>query len=77
VQVKDGSRVETRSRTATKTATWRTIASLDTFMLALLFTGNVGTAVSIGGIEIFTKLFLYFLHERIWVRIRFGIEHAA
>lgn len=74
VRIKDGSRVETHGRTATKTATWRVIASTDTFVLALIFTGNVATAVSIGGIEIFTKLFLYFLHERAWVRIRFGIE---
>jgi uncharacterized membrane protein len=75
VEFEDGMRRETHGRTATKTATWRTIASIDTFLLALFFTGNVGTALSIGGIEIFTKLLLYFVHERIWVRIPFGLEH--
>ena len=74
VRMEDGDRVESHFRTATKTATWRTIASVDTVVLALIFTGNIGTAVSIGGIEIFTKLLLYFLHERVWVRVRFGIE---
>ena len=74
VRIEEGNRVESHARTATKTATWRSIASTDTVVLALIFTGNIGTAISIGGIEIFTKLFLYFLHERAWVRIRFGIE---
>ena len=65
----DGKRTESYTRTAFKTSTWRTIASLDTFFLALIFTGNVGTAVSIGGLEIITKLILYFIHERVWVKI--------
>jgi len=74
VSVEDCTRVETYSRTATKTATWRTIASLDTVLLAWFFTGNIATAVSIGGLEILTKLVLYFIHERVWARLPFGIE---
>ena len=60
-------------RTATKTATWRVLASADTMLLGLLFTGNLATAISIGGFEIITKLVLYFFHERFWTRIRWGI----
>ena len=71
----DGKRKETYKRTTTKTATWRTIASLDTMLLAWFFTGNIATAVSIGGLEIITKLILYFFHERIWSNIGFGIVH--
>ena len=77
VRVEEGTRRETHVRTVTKTATWRAIASIDTFLLALIFTRNVGTALSIGGVEIFTKLLLYFVHERIWVRIPFGIEQRS
>lgn len=64
-------------RTAVKTGLWRTIASLDTFLLAWFFTGNVATALSIGGLEIFSKLILYFLHERIWARLSIGLEPTA
>ena len=64
---------ETNRRSGVKTATWRIIASLDTFALAWLYTGNVATAVSIGGLEIVTKLVLYFVHERAWSRILWGI----
>ena len=69
----EGRRREGLRRSGVKTATWRVIASVDTFLLAYLFTGNVGTALSIGGLEIVTKLVLYFLHERGWSRVRFGL----
>ena len=73
--IEDGKRVISYARTTTKTATWRVIASLDTMLLAWFFTGNIGTAISIGGLEVFTKLVLYFFHERIWAKLPFGIEH--
>jgi len=52
----------------------RVIASLDTMSLAWFFTGNIGTAISFGGLEVFTKLVLYFFQERIWAKLPFGIE---
>ena len=69
---RDGKRRETTRRSGTKTATWRVTASLDTMALGLIFTGNLGTAVSIGMFEVATKLVLYYLHERVWTRIRWG-----
>jgi len=62
-----------RRRSATKTATWRVLASADTMVLGFVFTGNLATAISIGGFEVITKLVLYFFHERYWARIRWGI----
>lgn len=70
----DGNRREGVRRSGIKTATWRVIASLDTFVLALVFTGNIGAAISIGGFEIITKLVLYFFHERAWSRVKFGLS---
>lgn len=68
---------ETMRRTTVKTGLWRLIASLDTFALAWFFTGSVATAASIGGLEIFTKLILYFFHERIWARLPFGLTEQS
>lgn len=65
---------ESYARSTVKTATWRVLASLDTMLLAWFFTGNILTAISIGGLEVITKLFLYFFHERIWLRIPFGLQ---
>jgi len=61
-------------RSAVKTATWRVIASLDTMLLSWFFTGSLAIAAAIGGAEIITKLLLYFAHERVWARIRIGLE---
>lgn len=74
ISVVDDKRVESYWRTTTKTTTWRVIASLDTTLLAWFFTGSIGTAISIGGLEVVTKLVLYFFHERAWANISFGIE---
>ena len=67
-----GGQREGRRRSAAKTASWRVLASLDTTLLAFIFTGHVGTAISIGGFEVATKLVLYYFHERAWTRIGVG-----
>ncbi len=66
-------RHETRRRSLFKMTTWRVLASLDTMILAFIFTGNIGTAISIGSFEVITKLVLYFIHERVWLKLKFGL----
>ena len=53
-----------------KTITWRVIASLDTFLLSWLISGSVSVGVSIASLEVLTKMFLYYLHERQWEKPR-------
>lgn len=65
-------RGETKRRSIIKAFTWRTLGTLDTILISYVLTGEIKTAVSIGGIEIFTKMFLYFFHERIWNMIKWG-----
>jgi len=55
-----------------KAISWRVIGSIDTIMISWILTGKITTAVSIGGVEVFSKIFLYYLHERIWNIIRWG-----
>lgn len=59
-------------RSVVKSISWRTVGTIDTMMIAWLVTGQLDFAVTIGGVELFTKMFLYYLHERTWNRIRFG-----
>jgi uncharacterized membrane protein len=58
-----------KKRTIAKTLTWRVTASLTTFIIAWVLTGDLLIGVSIGGIEAITKIFLYYFHERIWNNI--------
>tara|TARA_B100002051_G_C16550916_1_gene542519 strand:- start:227 stop:649 length:423 start_codon:yes stop_codon:yes gene_type:complete len=57
---------ETFKRSFFKTLTWRVLASLDTALLTWFFSGNIVTGLYVGGMEIVTKLIIYFLHERAW-----------
>lgn len=54
---------------AIKAVTWRMVGTIDTIIISFILTGDVKIAVSIGGFEVFSKMFLYFLHERAWARI--------
>ena len=56
----------------TKTCTWRVVASLDTFLLSWLITGNVKMGMGIASLEVLTKMFLYYAHERQWEKPRFN-----
>ena len=57
-----------------KTVSWRIIGTLDTMLLSALITGSWKIGLTIGGVEVFTKMILYFLHERLWYRFsRFGL----
>ncbi len=63
---------ENHSRSFIKGITWRAVGTMDTIFLSWLFTGDIDTALRIGGIEIFTKIVLYYIHERVWLMIGFG-----
>ncbi|MBV5314860.1 MAG: DUF2061 domain-containing protein [Prolixibacteraceae bacterium] len=59
-------------RSIVKSVSWRTIGTLDTIIISLIITGKPEMAISIGGVEVFTKMALYYFHERTWNRINFG-----
>ncbi len=59
-------------RSIIKALSWRTVGTVDTMLVSFFITGKIGLALSIGGIELFTKTLLYFLHERTWNRIPLG-----
>jgi uncharacterized membrane protein len=64
-----------KSRHIAKTLTWRIIASLDTFIIAWLITGKMDWASAIAGVEVLTKMILYYGHERVWYKyIKLGIK---
>ena len=64
---------ENKMRHLAKTITWRMVGTADTMVLAWLLTGNPLTGVKIGLAELLTKMVLYYIHERIWYRIDYGL----
>ena len=63
---------EQSKRSLLKTITWGITASLDTFVIAWIITGDWKMGGSIAGIEVITKMFFYYFHERIWNKIKWG-----
>lgn len=58
-----------------KTISWRVIGTLDTMILSGIITGSWVTGLTIGAVEIVTKMVLYFLHERAWYKYsKFGLK---
>jgi len=64
----------TSKRSLVKTVTWRTIGTIDTIIIARIITGSWTAGAAIGGIEVFTKMALYYLHERGWSFVDWGLE---
>ena len=64
-----------------KTISWRLIGALDTILLVFIvfyfmFSTTEGAstvALSMFSIEIITKMFLYYFHERVWFISNFGV----
>lgn len=58
-----------------KTLSWRVIGTIDTMVLSSVITGSWEMGLTIGGIEVVTKMVLYFLHERIWYKyFKYGLK---
>lgn len=62
------------SRSAIKTATWRGLAATDTFILSTYFTQDVAASSAIVASEFATKPLIYFLHERGWSAVQWGLK---
>jgi len=59
-------------RSVVKSLSWRTVGTLDTILISWIVTGELTLAFSIGSIELVTKMVLYFFHERVWNKIKWG-----
>ena len=64
--------MERKTRSLLKTLSWRFLASIDTFLIAWFISGSLTMSSWIASIEIVTKLFLYYFHERLWNIISWG-----
>ena len=52
-----------------KAFSWRVVATLTTAGIAYGVTGQVDTALLIGGVEFFLKIAIFYVHERLWLYV--------
>jgi uncharacterized membrane protein len=68
--------METSKRSIAKALTWRFLASLATFIISLMLTGDFVTATGIASVQVVVNLVLYYLHERVWNKTNWGRENV-
>lgn len=56
-----------------KSISYRFFGSVDTFLLAWLISGNSVSGLKIGLTEVVTKIILYYIHEEVWHKFKFGL----
>mgnify|MGYP003664502459 CR=1 FL=1 len=69
--------METKLRTIAKALTWQVIGLVVTGALAWFHTGSMLTAMSFALSTAASGLAFFFVHERIWARVRWGISSHA
>lgn len=63
---------DTKSRSLAKAISWRVTGTADTFLISWFITGEPLLATGIAVTEVVTKVFLYWFHERVWNKIKWG-----
>ena len=70
-----GEGAPTHLRSLAKSISWRTVGTVDTILLSWYFSGDAKIGLAIGGSELITKIGLFYLHERLWSRVKWGRSH--
>ncbi|MCF6361275.1 MAG: DUF2061 domain-containing protein [Cyclobacteriaceae bacterium] len=63
---------ESKRRSLVKGLTYRGLATLATFSIALGFTGSLSASIQIGMADFIIKMTLFFVNDRVWNSIQWG-----
>jgi uncharacterized membrane protein len=64
--------IDSSKRSLVKTISWRLTGSGATFIISWLISGNFAVAGTIAVIQLTSNTILYYIHERVWNRIKWG-----
>jgi len=63
---------ESHTRSVMKAVSWRVLGTVTTSALVFVFTRRLVLSLAVGAVEFLSKIGLFWMHERVWDRIRFG-----
>lgn len=69
-QIEASSKSDSNLKSLAKTISWRIVGTVDTILISYFVTGEVAMALSIGSVEVVSKMVLYYLHERAWANVK-------
>jgi uncharacterized membrane protein len=61
-----------KKRSLAKSLTWRLIAVISTFLIGYFMTGSLTFAASLTIVSNVINFVLYYLHERVWLKVDWG-----
>jgi uncharacterized membrane protein len=64
---------ESHARSIVKGVTWRIVASVTTMAVVFAVTGDLALMASVGFVDVTFKILFYYLHERFWGRVHWGV----
>ena len=67
--------MESRKRSFIKTISYRLLSATAGFIILFLVTGNIKVSLKAGLLMESTKVIIYYIHERIWSKIRYGLTY--
>jgi uncharacterized membrane protein len=68
---------ESHLRSVVKAVSWRIFETLTTLIISYTITHKISFAIYIGIFEFVSKVAFFYLHERIWGAISFGIHKTV
>jgi uncharacterized membrane protein len=63
---------ETKARSVVKTILWRVIATLITWAVLYMFTGQIRESIEITVVAAIAGIIAYYIYERVWNKINWG-----
>lgn len=63
---------ETHARSVGKAVSWRVLGTIATSVIVFIFTRRWGLSLFVGAMEFVSKIGLFWLHERVWDRMKYG-----
>jgi adenylylsulfate kinase len=65
---------ESHLRSVIKAITWRVLGTLSTVLMVFVMTRALTVSLAVGVAEFFSKVILFYVHERLWSQVGFGIK---
>ena len=66
--------MENKKRSLLKALSWRVIGFISTTFIALALTKEASLAIMVGITDTIIKFYLYYVHERFWNSVKWGVE---
>lgn len=63
---------EKNYRSIVKSISYRITGTITTFLISFFVTGEIKFALSIMSVDFISKIVIFYFHERLWNKIKFG-----